>query len=75
MPHIYIKLAPGTTDAQKQEFADMIVTQGTRILGHKEEVFSVAFEEIPYERWKKEVYDVEIVPPKGQMFKKPGYEL
>lgn len=57
MPHITIKLWPGVTDEKKHELANAIVDQGMKILGHGEEAFSVAFEEISQERWKEEVYE------------------
>lgn len=75
MPHITIKLWPGVTDEKKQELANAIVDQGMKILGHEEEAFSVVFEEISQERWKEEVYDKEIMAPKGNLYKKPGYEM
>lgn len=72
MPHIKISMFPGRTDEMKQELADAIVRDVSRVLGSNEESISVSIEDIPQNEWDEKIYS-KIVDEKDNLFKKPGY--
>jgi len=74
MPHIIVKLWPGRSEEQKMELTDKISKVLIETLGAKESSISVAFEEIPKERWVNEVYKPDIIDKKNTLYKKPGYK-
>ena len=74
MPHVIIKLWPGRTAEQKQKLTEKIIEAMGEELGAGEEWISVAFEEIPSDRWVEDVYKPEIVGKSHLLTKKPGYE-
>ena len=51
MPHIIVKLWPGSSEEQKSQLANQIVKAGVDTLGKGESYFSVAFEEIDSSEW------------------------
>ncbi|WP_175870731.1 tautomerase family protein [Burkholderia sp. BCC0397] len=75
MPHIIVKAWPGKTEEQKQRLADAITRDVMEILGYGEESVSVGFEEIPSNRWKEDVYRLDIDACAGTLYKKPGYRM
>ena len=75
MPHVIVKLWPGKSDKQKQQLADAITEDVTRILGYGEDAVSVAFEEVAADRWRDEVYRPDIVEQPDRLYKKPGYSM
>ena len=75
MPHVIVKLWPGTSEAQKQHLADEITRSVTSILGYGKESVSVAMREIPAADWKAEVYDPDIARTDDTIYKKPGYSM
>lgn len=74
MPHVIIKLWPGRTEEQKIELADKIVKSVMETVNVEESSISVAFEEIPSERWAEEVYKPDIIDKEKTLYKKPGYK-
>ena len=74
MPHVIIKLWPGRTEEQKLQLTERIVKAFMESMSVPETSVSVAFEEIPSERWAKEVYKPDIVEKERTLYKKPGYK-
>jgi 4-oxalocrotonate tautomerase len=75
MPHVIVKLVPGKSEEQKQQFAKAIVEQGMLAFGLGEEFFSVGFEEVERDDWKENVYQPEITAKWDSLYKKPGYTV
>ena len=73
MPHIVVKLAPGSSEEQKYQLAQEIVKDVMRILDRKEEVISVALEEVDPKDWTDKVYIPDIQGKWNTLHKKPGY--
>lgn len=75
MPHFEIKLLAGKTEEQKQELTDEVVKAAQKVLGNREESFSVVIEEYTLDEWKKEVYPNDIIGREDALYKKPGYKM
>ncbi|MCW5821624.1 MAG: tautomerase family protein [Cyanobacteria bacterium TGS_CYA1] len=75
MPHIIVKLWPGSSEEQKTLLAQRIVQEGAEILNKGVDYFSVAFEEISPEEWAEKVYKPEIDKNMSKLYKKPGYKM
>ncbi len=75
MPHIIVKLWPGSSEQQKSQLAEQIVKAGAETLGKGESYFSVAFEEIDSSEWAEKVYKPEITGKWDELYKKPGYKM
>lgn len=75
MPHVIVKLWPGKTEAQKRRLADEITRGVTSALGYGPESVSVAFREVPSDRWKAEVYDPDVAHTADALYKRPGYSM
>ncbi|MDY0360364.1 MAG: tautomerase family protein [Desulforegulaceae bacterium] len=75
MPHIIVKMYPGRSLEQKQEFALKITDEAVKILGCSADSVSVAIEEIEQENWKYQVYYPDIEEKKETLYKKPGYSF
>ena len=73
MPHVVVKLAPGSSEKQKNQLAEVIVKDVMRVLGRKEEVISVALEEVDPKDWTDKVYIPDIQGKWNLLYKKPGY--
>jgi len=73
VPHVVVKLWPGKSERQKQQLADAIVADVTRVLHYGDESVSVAFEEIAPSEWEAKVYRPDIVAGAATLYKKPGY--
>ncbi len=73
MPHIIVKLYPGRSEEKKQQLTDRIVNDVMEAIGCEEKSISVAFEEIPKEKWTEEVYQPDIIQKEKTLYKKPGY--
>lgn len=73
MPHVLVKLARGSSEERKTELAQEIVKDVMRILGKKEEVISVALEEVDPKDWTEQVYVPDIQGKWDTLYKKPGY--
>jgi 4-oxalocrotonate tautomerase len=75
MPHIIVKLWPGSSEEQKAKLADQLVKVGAETLGKGESYFSVAFEEIDSSEWAEKVFKPEIKGRWDELYVKPGYEM
>ncbi|MBV6306115.1 tautomerase family protein [Candidimonas humi] len=75
MPHIIVKLWPGKSEQQKQQLADAITKDVTRVFGYGEESVSVAMEEIDAKDWAEKVYRPDIVGHVERLYKKPDYAM
>lgn len=74
LPHVVIRLYPGKTEEQKKELTDAIVNDFVNILKNKEEVVTVAIEEVEKEEWAEKVYKPLIEDNWDKLYKKPGYK-
>ncbi|SAK89688.1 4-oxalocrotonate tautomerase [Caballeronia calidae] len=75
MPHVIVKAWPGKTEDQKRRLAEAITRDVMDILGYGAESVSVAFQDIPSDRWKQEVYGPDIEGRTATLYKKPGYKM
>ncbi|MBX9939070.1 MAG: tautomerase family protein [Candidatus Obscuribacterales bacterium] len=75
MPHIVVKLWPGSSEEQKQKLADEIVKAGSAILGKGDAYFSVDIEEVESTDWAEQVYKPEIEGRWDNLYRKPGYKM
>ena len=73
MPHVVVKFAPGSSEEQKKQLAEEIVRDVMRTLDRKEEVVSVALEEVDPKDWTDKVYIPDIQGKWDTLYKKPGY--
>lgn len=73
MPHVVVKLAPGSSEEQKNHLAETIVQNLISILGKEEKNISVALEEVDPKDWTEKVYLPEIQGKWQMLYKKPGY--
>jgi 4-oxalocrotonate tautomerase len=73
VPHVVVKLAFGSSEEQKNQLAQEIVKGVMRVLGRKEEVISVALEEVDPKEWTDKVYIPDIQGKWNTLYKKPGY--
>lgn len=73
MPHVEIKCFAGRTEEQKHICADRVADVIAETLGCNKSSVSVAIKGIPEDEWKTEVWDKNIVPDAGVLYKKPGY--
>ena len=73
MPHVEIKCFAGRSEEQKKECAEKIAKVIVETLGCAESAVSVAIKDIPKEEWKEKVWDRNIVPDDGYLYKRPGY--
>jgi 4-oxalocrotonate tautomerase len=74
MPHVVVKLWPGRSEEQKKQLTEAIVKDMMATLGSSEASISVAIEEVPSDQWTDKVYNPEIAPKMGSLYKKPGYK-
>ncbi|MEL4013898.1 tautomerase PptA [Dryocola clanedunensis] len=76
MPHITVKHFPRElNEEQKKALADDLCETVKKHFGSKDASLSVALIPVEQERWKEEVYDVEIAPELETLARKPGYSL
>ncbi|ACS85576.1 tautomerase PptA [Musicola paradisiaca] len=76
MPHVAVKYYPrNLSEDVKQALANEICDVIKKYLHSEDRALSVALTEVAPERWKEEVYDVEIGPELENLTKKPGYTL
>jgi 4-oxalocrotonate tautomerase len=73
LPHVIVKLWPGRSDAQKQALTERIAAAMIETIGCPDSSISIAFEEVPQDRWTAEVYKPEILAKEALLTKKPGY--
>lgn len=73
MPHITVKLWPGTSAADIRHLSDQILASVTETLGTSDDSVSIAFEEIEPQAWMEEVYHPDIAARWSTLTKHPGY--
>ena len=73
MPHVNVKMYPGTSEEQKEKIAQEITKIIMKHTGKPDAAVSIAIEEVAEEAWMEEVYDKEIKPNMEKLYKKPGY--
>ncbi|MBS2100983.1 tautomerase family protein [Carboxylicivirga linearis] len=73
MPHVVIKMYPGTTVEQKKELTKQVTDSLVSIVNKPESAISIAIEEVAETEWMDKVYDSEIRPNLEKLYKKPGY--
>lgn len=74
MPHVDIKCYPGRTEEQKKRLEERIAEDVAEIFGTRLGSVSVAIEDVQQEDWKEQVWDREIAPKRGRLYKEPGYD-
>jgi len=73
MPHVTVKMYPGSTEEQKNKLAEEITKAVMAIVNKPEAAVSVAIEEVEETVWMDEVYARDIKPNMDKLYKKPGY--
>jgi 4-oxalocrotonate tautomerase len=73
MPHVIVKMYPGSSEEQKNKLSEEITKIIINITKKTEAAISIAIEEIEEKEWMKKVYDTEIRPNMEKLYKKPGY--
>jgi 4-oxalocrotonate tautomerase len=73
MPHISVKMFPGKTEEQKQEFAAKVVEAAKAIFGSTDASLSVAISEVEPPEWDATVYGPDIAANETALYKRPGY--
>jgi 4-oxalocrotonate tautomerase len=73
MPHISVKMFPGKTEEQKQEFAAKVVEAAKAIFGSTDASLSVAISEVEPPEWETTVYGPDIAANEAALYKRPGY--
>lgn len=73
MPHIAVKMFPGRTEEQKQEFAAKVVEAAKSIFGSSDASLSVAILDVDPAKWDAEVYGPDIQANEDKLYKRPGY--
>lgn len=73
MPHIVVKLWPGSTPEQKQRLTDHIVQGVADILHNGSASVSVGFEEVSPGQWQEAVFEPDILGRWDKLTKQPGY--
>ena len=76
MPHFKIwHFHPELTDDQRQRLAAALETVAVDILGTSPSAVSVDEIGVPEDAWKADVFDVEILPRREDLVRKPGYSM
>ncbi|MDI6046858.1 tautomerase family protein [Flavobacterium yafengii] len=73
MPHVIIKMYPGTSKELKEKIAQEITKTLMTIADKPEAAISIGITEIAEDAWMEEVYSKEILPNMENLYKKPGY--
>lgn len=73
MPHVTVKMYPGSTEEQKEKLAEAITNAIVNIVNKPEAAVSIAIEEVAENDWMDQVYEKEIQPNLESLYKKPGY--
>jgi 4-oxalocrotonate tautomerase len=73
MPHVMIKMYPGTSEELKEKIAQEITKILITIADKSEGSVSIAITDVAKEVWMEEVYSKEIEPNLDKLYKKPGY--
>jgi 4-oxalocrotonate tautomerase len=73
MPHVIVKMYPGTSEKQKEKIAQEITKVLMTIADKPEASVSIAINEVAEDAWMDQVYAKEIKPNMEKFYKKPGY--
>lgn len=73
MPHVVVKMYPGSSEEQKNKLSEEITKSIMTIVNKPEGAISVAIEEVAENEWMNKVYEAEIRPNLEKLYKKPGY--
>ncbi|OXA88958.1 tautomerase family protein [Flavobacterium hercynium] len=73
MPHVNLKMYPGTSEEQKEKIAQEITNIIIKHTGKPEAAVSIEIAEVAEDVWMEEVYNKEIKPNIEKLYKKPGY--
>ena len=73
MPHVVVKMYPGSSEEQKNKLSEEITKSIMTIVNKPEGTVSVAIEEVAENEWMDTVYEAEIRPNLERLYKKPGY--
>lgn len=73
MPHVVVKMYPGSSEEQKNKLSEEITKSIMTIVNKPEGAVSVAIEEVVENEWMDKVYETEIRPNLEKLYKKPGY--
>lgn len=73
MPHVNIKMYPGTSEELKEKIAQEITKILMTIADKPEESVSIAINDISETLWMEDIYANEILPNMDKLYKKPGY--
>jgi 4-oxalocrotonate tautomerase len=73
MPHVVVKMYPGSSEEQKNKLSEEITKSIMTIVNKPEGAVSVAIEEVAENEWMDKVYEAEIRPNLEKLYKKPGY--
>jgi 4-oxalocrotonate tautomerase len=73
MPHVVIKLLAGRPEATKQRLADAVTKAVMASVDCTEDAVSVDIQDVGKSHWTDQVYQPEIAPHLGRLYKKPGY--
>jgi 4-oxalocrotonate tautomerase len=73
MPHVNVKMYPGSTEEQKNKLAEEITKAVMAIVNKPEAAVSVAIQEVEEAAWMDDVYAKDIKPNMDRLYKKPGY--
>lgn len=73
MPHVVVKMYPGSSEAQKSKLSEEITKVIMNSTNKPEAAVSVAIEEVAENEWMEKVYETEIRPNLEKLYKKPGY--
>lgn len=73
MPHVIVKMYPGSSEEQKNKLSEEITKVVMSIASKPETAISVAIEEVAENEWMEKVYETEIRPNLEKLYKKPKY--
>lgn len=73
MPHIVVKMYPGSSEEQKKMLSEEITKVIMNHTHKPEDAVSVSIVEVEESEWMDKVYDNEIRPNLDKLYKKPGY--
>lgn len=73
MPHIIVKLWPGSSDQQIAALSEAILSDVKAHLGAATGSVSIGFEEVQPQDWMTQVYVPDIQAKWTQLTKHPGY--
>lgn len=75
MPHVTVRLYPGTGEEEKATLATAIQQAVMAAIGAKKDAVSVSIREVDARDWQQEVYKKEIVKNAQDVYIKPGYTM